>query len=531
MPNRVCRRRSTDAPVPASRGRGGWTIRAVVVLVTLGGASTLAAAGETEATSAPADRETATPPSDAADRLVASIEDVALRQLARTQLAAGNPTAALGNLDQAAKQAPRDTAVVTARGIALDRLSRHAEAQGVYRKGLERSPTLATTIALARASLQKIPQVQALPDPMVGLTGYLSSPETRVGPQRLMATLSQRLPWAGKRSLRERAALHRSEALVSGVAARRLEIVTEVRRLSYEIAYLDADRKVVETDRETLIHYEQLARARYASGAGMEQGVIKIQAEITKDDSRLLDIAARRAALVAELNGLRDRRQESAVPEIALPKETWAAPFLVVLRRRALDERPELDAAAADIARADALVELARKDYKPDVTVGATYGLLTGRHDLGPGVMPPADDGKDVFGLSLGLNLPIKRGKLDAGLEEATDRRLAAVERQRDVTAAVDRSLGELAERLRLSGEQVALFDRVLVIQAEQSLRSAESGYAAGTLNSLDLLDAERVLLEVRRGTERARADHAIALARLEGAVGGPLHDAEGASK
>ena len=34
---------------------------------------------------------------------------------------------------------------------------------------------------------------------------------------------------------------------------------------------------------------------------------------------------------------------------------------------------------------------------------------------------------------------------------------------------------------------------------------------------------AERVLLEVRTGTERARADHAIALARLEGAIGGPL--------
>jgi outer membrane protein TolC len=42
-------------------------------------------------------------------------------------------------------------------------------------------------------------------------------------------------------------------------------------------------------------------------------------------------------------------------------------------------------------------------------------------------------------------------------------------------------------------------------------------------LNALDLLDAERVLLEVRTGTERARADLAIALARLEGAIGAPL--------
>ena len=84
---------------------------------------------------------------------------------------------------------------------------------------------------------------------------------------------------------------------------------------------------------------------------------------------------------------------------------------------------------------------------------------------------------------------------------------------------------------MRLSGEQVELFEHVLLIQAEQSLRSAESGYAAGSLNSLDLLDAERVLLEVRTGIERARADHAIAYARLEGAIGAPLDedDSEGA--
>ena len=93
--------------------------------------------------------------------------------------------------------------------------------------------------------------------------------------------------------------------------------------------------------------------------------------------------------------------------------------------------------------------------------------------------------------------------------------------------AAVDRAVGELLERLRLTGEQVQLFERVLLIQAEQSLRSAESGYAAGNLNSLDLLDAERVLLDVRTGIERARADHAIALARLEGAVGAPLDETE----
>jgi outer membrane protein TolC len=186
--------------------------------------------------------------------------------------------------------------------------------RNIVREVLERNPSVAGAAARARAARQVAPQVKALPDPMVGATGYLSPPETRVGPQRLVATLSQRFPWFGKLDLREQAALQQAEALDANVESRRLDLVTEVRRLVYEIAFLDAFRTVIETDRETLIHYEQLARARYASGVGIEQGVIKIQAEITKDDNRLLDIATLRATLVASLNALRDRPQETGIP-------------------------------------------------------------------------------------------------------------------------------------------------------------------------------------------------------------------------
>jgi Flp pilus assembly protein TadD len=64
-----------------------------------------------------------------------------LLELARTQLAAGRAQAALANLDIAIRKRPRDIGIITARGIALDRLSRHAEAQETYRRGLAIDPT------------------------------------------------------------------------------------------------------------------------------------------------------------------------------------------------------------------------------------------------------------------------------------------------------------------------------------------------------------------------------------------------------
>ena len=64
-----------------------------------------------------------------------------LLELGRIQLGAGNAQGALTNLERAHARAPRDVAITTAQGIALDRLSRHTEAQAVYREGLLRNPT------------------------------------------------------------------------------------------------------------------------------------------------------------------------------------------------------------------------------------------------------------------------------------------------------------------------------------------------------------------------------------------------------
>jgi outer membrane protein TolC len=422
--------------------------------------------------------------------------------------------------------AAAETAALVERPTPADEVLRAIEdpaLRALVHEVLDRNPTVSSVAARARAARQQAPQAKALPDPVAGVTAYAPTPETRVGPQRLMGSLSQRFPWFGKRGLREQAALRLADAFDAEVEAGRLELVTQTRRIAWEIAFLDAHRGVVEMDRETLIRFEELARSRYSAGSGIQQDVVRIQAEITKDDNRLLEIAVRRVQLVAELNALRDRPAATTVPDLVLPRRPRRSPpELLPLRASALAARPELARADAEIARADRMVDIARKDYKPDFTLGAAYTAVGRRDDLA-GMVPPMDDGQDVFGISLSLNLPVQRARLRAGVEEAAELRVAAEERKRDVMAGIDRALGDLVERLRLTAEQVELFVRVLVVQAEQSLHSAEAGYAAGSLSSLDLLDAERVLLDVRTATERARADNAIALARLEGAVGGPL--------
>lgn len=402
-------------------------------------------------------------------------------------------------------------------------------------EALARNPDLARTRAAAAAAEARAPQVRSLPDPMASLTAFLLPPETRVGPQRVALSVSQRLPWFGELGLREREALLRAAAAREEVTAKRLALVTEVRRLVHELVFLDAQERALSADRETVAHFEELARARYAAGVGLEQAVVKLQAEITKDDARLLEIAARRAGLTTALNALRDRPPETRLPEApppetARPEAPSEEPAVDVealevesLGRRARHDRPELARARALIAAAETAAELARTEYRPDFTLGLGYTAVDRRSDAAGRAVPPEGNGDDVVGLSVGVNLPVWRARLAAGVEEASARQSAAEEELRSTVAGIDQALGELAARIPLVRRQLELFDRLLSVQAEEALRSAEAAYAAGTLGALDLLDAERVLLDVRIATARTRADYRIAIARLEGAVGGPL--------
>jgi outer membrane protein TolC len=388
---------------------------------------------------------------------------------------------------------------------------------------LERNPGIAAAAARARSVAQQVPQVKALPDPVASMTAFLQAPETRTGPQRLSLGISQGLPWFGKLELKEQAALLSVAALEADVESRRLRLVTEARRLYYEMSFLDSYEEITDEFRTHLLQHEEIARARYSTGIGSGQGVVKLQAEITRVERQLLDIEARRVALVAQLNALRDRPASFARPEVHASRVEEIQVDLDPSLEAALHSRPELSASDARISRADTLIQLAEKGYRPDFKVGLAYTIVERRNDPAGRLSPPAGNGDDILGIQGGITLPIWRKRLAAGVEEAVEFEIAAREARRAIVAEIQGAVGDLIQRVPLSWRQLRLVEDLLVVQAEEALESAKSGYIAGTLNALDLLDAEHVLFEARTAVARARADYLVGIAKLEGAIGTTL--------
>lgn len=393
--------------------------------------------------------------------------------------------------------------------------------EAFLREVLERNPELARFRAKAAAAAVRAPQVRALPDPVAMVTAFPLPPETRVGPQWLKVSLSQHLPGFGKLAAREKAAVFAAVEAEQDWESQRLAMVTKARELAHEWAFCQLRGRIVEEEKHHLVHHEELTRARYSAGLGIQQEVIKIQAAITRAEQRFLEVRLRQGDLLAALNALRDR-----------PASTpFEAAELVEPRRLSLDHedllaaslgRPERAAAGAEVGRREALVDLARRDFRPELRLSFDYTAVEGRRDAAGRAMSPQGNGRDILALSAGIELPLHQKRRTAALEEALAQQHAAEARQRAVAAQIEQGLGESRARLPLLWEQWWLFETVLLEQAEESLRSAETAYTTGKLNALELFHSEHVLYEVRLGAARAKADFAIAWARLEGALGAP---------
>jgi outer membrane protein TolC len=398
--------------------------------------------------------------------------------------------------------------------------------EDLVRAALRDNPDLAAVRAGAEAAAARPPQLRALPDPRFTVGWMGEHVETARGPQSLIYSLSQEIPFPGKRGLMGQVAARQAE--ITGEQARAMEfaLAAEVRRLAAELIYLD-EAIAIQRDEEGLLdEIGKIASTRYATGTTQLQEVARIEVERAENDEELLSLLRERDAMAAEMNRLLGRGPEVPLPDLALPtapESTAAADTATADTLAAMGElRPELQAAEKAIAKSDAAARLARRSYLPDFMLGFEYLVVD------QGMSPSPEAGTDAWMIEFGVNLPIWLGKQRAGVREA--KHLQAESRAARA-AEENRIRSEIAiaeAQVRRLRETVDLHRQKLLPQTELALSSARASYRAGGIGFPDLIETERSLIRARLAAARARADLARSAADLARATAQPLPQPSG---
>ena len=382
-------------------------------------------------------------------------------------------------------------------------------------EALNNNPQIHAAHQRSVAAGRRIPQVSALPDPMVTYTRWLSPPETRVGPQQDIFMLSQPVPFPGKLGLMGDMADADAAAAGARYEAARRDVVFSVKQAYYDLYWIDQSVDILDDYLSLLRNFSKVAEQKYATGEGIQASVLKSQVEISNITERRLSLERMRKGAAARLNALLSRPPDSPVPP-AISIDTSAVKVSQrLLVEQALAERQELKIAEDMVQKSGFMKDLARKEYFPNFTLQASYITVARRNSMA------SDAGKDAYSVGIGINLPIQVGRRIAASEEAEATDQANRLSYDNLKNSVEAEIADLCFQLQSTRQTLDLYSQGLLVQAQSSLESAVSAYQTGKLDFLSLLDSERMVLQAKLGYVKELSNYRKIAAALQRAVGG----------
>lgn len=374
---------------------------------------------------------------------------------------------------------------------------------------LARHPDIPAMEAAWRAAKARIASAESYDDPMLS---YTMAPQTIGEPgmdfgQKL--SLSQRLPWPGKRDLRGDVARLKADAAFESVEQARLKL-TETTQAAYADWYfVHAAIRINGVNKTLLQEFQNIAEINYSAGRASKQDALRAEVEVTLLEHRDIVLERHRREVLARLNTLLQRLPDLPLPPPAPLPESPPLPDVVQLRAAALVRHPELRALSARLQASRQQQRLAERDRYPDITLNAGYNSLW------------MDDEKR-FTVGAAINIPLQ-GRRHAARDEARARILSLDAEQETMVSHILSEVQRAYDQVRESTHVITLYRQRLLPLAEENLQAAQSDYESGSGNFLDLISVEKNLMQTRLQLEQARSDYHRHWATLALAVGGPI--------
>ncbi|MFZ0481011.1 MAG: TolC family protein [Terriglobales bacterium] len=383
--------------------------------------------------------------------------------------------------------------------------------EDLVREALAKNPAIQSALHGVEAQRRRVPQAKALPDPTVGTgwAGNIAPFTVQSGdPSSYRAvTASQQLPYPGKLRLRGEIASKEADAASSDVEAVRRRLTVDVKTAYFEYWFYDKAIQTTLKDKDLLTKVSQIAEARYRVGKGIQQDVLRSQVEISLLLQSLTVLQQQRNTSQAQLNALLARGPEAP---LAPAKNIERSPLnysLDDLYRLARQNDPGLHREEQVIERNQLAVNLAQKDYYPDLSVAYMYQQRP--------MLP------DMHGMTFTINVPVfYKSKQREEVRQATEERLSAESSRDNRKNELSFELKQQYLSAKASDELLRLFSEGVVPQSSLALESSMSAYQVGTVDFLSVIGNFSTVLNYEIDYYRELANYQSSLARMESMVG-----------
>jgi len=398
--------------------------------------------------------------------------------------------------------------------------------QALITEALKANPEVRQMRSLHKAAKEAVRPAGALEDPEAAFIIKDLPTDTWSFSQddmtQKMFELSQKIPFPGKRRLRAEVADSQAQADGYTYQDKINEIRSKVVMGYWALALAYAGSDLTQRNKQYWEQVVQVAETRYSVGQGMQADVLQAQVELGNYLDRLFQWTQKQESLRGNLNALRAKPPQTPLPQ---PQPLQARPFTLKLEEllARAEARPQLHALQALVAKQEKAVDLAKKDYYPDFTIGLNYGLRENREEM---------KRSDMFGTKFMVNLPIWHGsKIKPRIREEMAKQDAAKDAYQSTWNQLAAAIKDRHAKLQRLGHQITLYTQGIIPQARQAAASSLAAYKVGTLDFARLYQNQIAAYSAELTLQEYLKDFEENWAELEWLVGQDLPRTPGGKK
>ncbi|MEQ9424312.1 MAG: TolC family protein [Cyclobacteriaceae bacterium] len=374
-----------------------------------------------------------------------------------------------------------------------------------FQIGAANNPGIQAKYKAFEAAMERIPQVNSLPDPTFSFGFFISPVETRVGPQRARFSLTQMFPWFGTLKASGDVAALNAEAQYQLFLDAKNKLYYQIAASYYPIYELEKWLELEQENIEILESYKTIATSKFENNEGTLVDVLRVDLMLKEAQTNLGILQNKKLLLRVTFNKLLNREEGTEV----IVADSFVVAESVITRDSLLSNNPVLDELDIRLEASKRQEILAEKQGLPKLGVGLDYVIVSERTD-----MAVPDNGQNALMPMVTVGLPIFRGKYKAAKKEA---QLI----QESYSLQKEDRINQL-----ISGFEMADFDRQKqmdllnlfdeqIAETQQVLNLLLSSYGNSGKEFEDVLGTQQQLLKYKKMKVTALMNYQTAVAML----------------
>ncbi|UCS92270.1 TolC family protein [Echinicola marina] len=376
-----------------------------------------------------------------------------------------------------------------------------------FKIAAESNPGLQAKYREFEAAIQKVEQVNTLPDPNFSFGYFISPVETRVGPQKARFSLTQMFPWFGTLRAQGNAAALMAEAKYQAFLDARNRLYYQVAAAYYPLYELNQWKEIERENIEILESYKTITNKKFENGVGTMVDFLRVDIMLKDATTNLSILNDKEAPLLTRFNKLLNREEDALVTvEDSLVAQALPDNFR---KDSLLTNNPVLEELDLKIASSEASEEVAYKQGLPKFGVGLDYAIVGNR----PEVELP-DNGQDILMPMVSVSIPIFRSKYKAAVKEAQLMQESYSLQKKDFANTLTSNYEMAWFEIQQQQELIELYDQQIQ-ESNQALNLLFTAYSNSGNEFEEVLRMQQQLLKYEKMKATAATQYQIALAKL----------------